>query len=127
MKKLLILIIILVLAIVAFVILNIINSILALNSGIEGKIIYGPTEPVCTINEPCSNPYTGEVLIKSKYLAITLKTFETNDKGEFKVNYQPGTYYLETKQKFISSCRQLVNVEKNKFTNITLDCDSGIR
>ena len=35
-------------------------------SGIIGKITYGPAAPVCRENEPCSKPYTGKVEVKTE-------------------------------------------------------------
>jgi len=132
MKKLILLIIIALLAIAGIVILNIGYSYFSLNpeqtnSGIEGRIIYGPTSPVCKINEPCEKPYLGEVLIKSKDSIGIIKVFNTTENGEFKVSLKPATYLLETKQNFMITCNQYVTVEQDKYENISLNCDTGIR
>jgi flagellar basal body-associated protein FliL len=96
-------------------------------SGIVGKITYGPIAPVCRENEPCSKAYTGKVIIKTEDKSREITSFSTDSNGEFKISINPGTYYLETAQRFISPCGQIVRVEQSQFTNITLDCDTGIR
>ncbi len=132
MKKLILLIIIALLAIAGFIILNIGNSYFSLNpklsdSGIEGKITYGPTSPVCRINEPCEKPYFGEVLIKSRDSLTLIMVFNTTENGDFKISLKPSTYLIETKQKFIITCNQYVIVKNNDYTNVSINCDTGIR
>lgn len=132
MKKLLILIIIVLLAVTGFFIINIVDPdfflrVSTLDSGIEGNIAYGPTSPVCKINESCNKPYNGKILIKSSDKSRVIQTFTTDKNGSFRINIQPGTYYLETKQEFINACGQPVKVEIGKFTDINLECDTGIR
>ena len=99
------------------------------NSGINGKILYGPTYPgPCGIGMDCGDkPYIGTVIVKTEDRSREITRFVTDSKGEFHVNLEPGNYVVEVPKLWITGCSKVVEVEQGKLTNIEILCDTGIR
>ncbi|MEK7194590.1 MAG: hypothetical protein AAB660_02795 [Patescibacteria group bacterium] len=106
----------------------------ALTSGIEGKVLLGPTCPVeqSTRDEGCANKYfqTNLELTTVDGLKV-IKKFSSDSAGLFKVSVAPGDYAIRNVQTSspYPSCGKagLVPVEANKYTRVTVNCDTGIR
>ena len=103
-----------------------------LNSGIKGTAMLGPINPVETIGETNDAPYAGAVIIikkssESKEIART----KTAEDGTFTIALSEGSYWVEglsaegTMLPFAKPFE--VQVEKDKYTDITVSFDTGIR
>jgi len=104
----------------------------AINSGIVGNIVLGPTCPVMR-NPPdpvCADkPYQATIIVKSANGQKEITRFTSKADGSFKVALVPATYLLVPVSPSIypRGLVQSVVVEKNKFTNVVISYDSGIR
>lgn len=103
-----------------------------LNSGIKGTAVLGPINPVETIGEANDAPYAGAVIVVknvsgSKEIART----KTAEDGTFTIALPEGSYSVEglsaegTMLPFAKPFE--VQVEKDKYTDITVSFDTGIR
>lgn len=101
-----------------------------IQSGIYGKAILGPTCPVQKEGEVCSQPYQGVIVVKNSDRTKEITQFMTNADGTFRVVLPPGQYYLsqDPKTRFPKFLKeQLIAVEPDKFTEVNLSLDTGIR
>jgi hypothetical protein len=101
-------------------------------SGISGKIVLGPTCPVERIPpDPACAPkgYQATVIVKSNDGQKEISRFTSQADGSFSVNLPPGTYLLVpiSTAVYPRGLEQTVIVEKNKYTDVTISFDSGIR
>ncbi len=103
-----------------------------LTSGITGSILIGPTCPVQR-NPPDPNcadrPYQATVIVKTADGQKELTRFTSDANGKFKVSLSPGAYLLVpiSSNVYPRGESQAVMVAANKFTEITISFDSGIR
>jgi hypothetical protein len=103
-----------------------------LTSGIKGAITIGPICPV-EKNPPDPNcaprPYSMTILVKSADGQKTITQFTSDSNGNFKLTLGPGIYLLSsgTAKQFPNFVNEQVTVEKNKYTLLNLQVDSGIR
>ncbi len=107
------------------------NADANLQSGVEGTAFIGPTCPVQILGmegQCNNNPYKATVTIKDEN-DQQVKTFQTDDQGKFKVNLKPGTYTFVSQNSKIPPRlpSTMVSVEENKYTQIQLIFDSGLR
>lgn len=104
----------------------------SLSSGITGKITIGPTcavQPVPS-NPSCDpQPYQATVIVKTADGQNEITRFTSKADGTFKVTLNPGNYLLVPVNAgpLPRGSQQSATVEKNKFTQINLIYDSGIR
>ncbi len=100
---------------------------------VNGKVILGPTCPVESIppNPQCApKPYQTSVLISKNIETPTaFKTISTNPSGTFSVSLAPGEYdfYIQGASPYPRCTEQLVTVSAGKTSDITINCDTGIR
>ncbi|MDO8537842.1 MAG: hypothetical protein Q7S21_03060 [archaeon] len=102
-----------------------------INSGIKGIVLIGPTCPVETIppQPNCGDkPFQAKIFIKNSN-GFKVGEFSSGINGKFEVPLSPGTYVLEPQSPNVlpSGQIQTVIVEEGKFTQITINYDSGIR
>ncbi|MEX2014133.1 MAG: hypothetical protein WD896_02140, partial [Parcubacteria group bacterium] len=104
-----------------------------LSSGIQGKVLVGPTCPV--VQTPpqgdCDDkPFQTNLMLVAPDGRIA-KAFSTNAKGEFKVSVAPGSYLVSSAagNDGLTSCSKggYIEVKANSYTQVTINCDSGIR
>ena len=103
-----------------------------ISSGITGKILLGPQCPAVQKNHEDQNCeprlYQTTVIVKT-IDERKVTEFSSNINGEFRINLAPGSYRLETADQ--SELHYLtptpVDVEVNKFKEVTLRFDTGIR
>jgi len=89
-----------------------------------------PPDPQCA-----DRPYKTNLTAKAQgNLANQLQTekqFESDENGKFSVDLPAGEYIISSSDtaSFFSHClsQGTIKVEKNKYTDITLRCDTGIR
>lgn len=100
-------------------------------SGIEGQVLLGPNCPVQRIppDPNCADrPYQATVSVQI-IDGQEIMRFTTGTDGNFKVNLAPGNYLLVpvSAKIYPRGITQTVVVEKDKFTEVTISFDSGIR
>ena len=100
-----------------------------ISSGIMGKILLGPQCPVVSEDQDCEDkPYQTSVIVKT-IDGRKVTEFSSGLSGQFKVKLVPGRYWLEAadQSKFPHLDLTPIDVEANKFKEITLHFDTGIR
>jgi hypothetical protein len=98
-------------------------------SGIEGKVLLGPMCPVVQQGQECPDqPYQATLTVKSLD-GVQIKQFQTDEQGHFQVPLVPGQYILhpESPNGLPFAGDQSFVVETGKYTQITVNYDSGIR
>ena len=97
-------------------------------TGLKGKVMRGPTQPVCRVTDPCEEPARGIKLIFSRSgKAVARAT--TNQKGWYRVTLRPGRYAVSTNKPSIGkslSPRQ-ATVPKDRVKRVDFDIDTGLR
>jgi hypothetical protein len=98
-------------------------------TGLRGRVVRGPTQPVCREGEPCSEPFSAGFTVRRGTRAVG--TFETGADGRFAIRLAPGTYgivpdadapLLQPEQQ-----RQDVTVGPDGATEVEVEFDTGIR
>jgi hypothetical protein len=98
-------------------------------SGIEGQVLIGPTCPVSLPGQECADqPYQATLTILNRD-GLQVRQFQTDDQGRFNVPLVPGEYVLhpESPNGIPFASDQSFMVETGRFTQITVNYDSGIR
>jgi hypothetical protein len=98
-------------------------------SGIEGQVLLGPMCPVVQQGQECPDqPYQATLTVKSLD-GVQIKQFQTDEQGHFQVPLVPGQYILhpESPNGLPFAGDQSFVVETGKYTQITVNYDSGIR
>ena len=101
------------------------------SSGIKGTVLLtGNCPGPQRVDESCPpRPYEGKLAIRNASDQQVVTTTTTDSKGEFKVALPPGKYLItqpqQTRYPLIHSPEVLV--EKNKFTNVQIQGDMGMR
>ena len=106
----------------------------AKNSGIKGTAMLGPICPVMK-NPPdpkCADrPYATNLVATMLNQPENIKEFSSDFNGKFSVDLPAGEYTINSADtaKMFSRCSSdgAIKVEKDKYTEITLNCDTGIR
>jgi len=101
-----------------------------LNSGIYGNITLGPINPVEREGEENTKPYQAAISIKNQSGTREIERFTSDKDGRFKVFLKPGTYLVDPLpggSPFPFAKPQAVTVESNKFIELNIMYDTGIR
>ena len=103
-----------------------------LTSGIEGQVLVGPMCPVVQQGTPCPDkPYQATIVVWNPDHTNKVRTFETDDEGRFRVPLESGDYYIEPQPPDTGGpptpIPQIVTVLPDRFVQITIQYDSGIR
>ena len=102
-------------------------------SGIRGSVFSGPTCPVVgpdTGDECDDQPYAGIVIVRTEDGSREVARFTADDSGVFEVTLDPGMYMLfpqPGENGFPFAEDQLVQVNLDAFTDVTILYDTGIR
>lgn len=102
-------------------------------SGIKGVALLGPmcpaqknpTDPACA-----DRPYKTHLAATTHDQTQIIEQFNSNDNGEFSVDLPAGEYFIissDTASMFSKCLKNNIKVEENKYTEIILNCDTGIR
>jgi hypothetical protein len=59
---------------------------------VHGMVLRGPTKPVCSMTEPCSEPATGVVLVFAR--SGRTARVRVGADGRYRVSLVPGTYVV---------------------------------
>ena len=103
-----------------------------LTSGIEGQVLIGPTCPVLREGTPClDQPYQATIAVWNAERTEKVHTFTTDEDGRFRVPLAPGEYYIDPQSPNPgvppTPIPQTVTVPPDRFVQITIQYDSGIR
>ena len=100
-----------------------------INSGIEGYVFIGPNCPVVRVGQECPDQPYQAVLTVTTPGGKRVEQIQTDENGYFKIPLTPGKYILhpESPNVMPHAAEQQVIVETGKFTELTVNYDSGIR
>ncbi len=94
-----------------------------LTSGIEGQVLIGPTCP--------DQPYQATIAVWNAERTQKVRTFTTGEGGRFRLPLAPGEYYIDPQPPNPgvppTPIPQTVTVPPDRFVQITIEYDSGIR
>jgi len=99
------------------------------DSGIEGYVLIGPMCPVVQVGQECPDQPYQAVLTVTSPKGERIVQVQTDKNGMFKIPLAPGEYILhpESPSTLPFASEQSVTVEAGKFTQVTVNYDSGIR
>jgi hypothetical protein len=97
-------------------------------TGLRGKVMRGPTQPVCRVNEPCEEPAPGVRLVFSRSGKVVARA-TTNQKGWYRVTLRPGRYAVSTMNPRVARnfSPKSATVPKGGVKRQDFDIDTGIR
>ena len=98
-------------------------------SGIEGQVLLGPMCPVVQQGQECPDqPYQATLTVKTLD-GVQITQFHSDEQGRFTVPLVPGEYVLhpESPNGIPFASDQSFLVETGRYTQITVNYDSGIR
>ena len=97
-------------------------------TGLKGKVMRGPTQPVCRITEPCEEPAKGVTLVFSRAGKVVARA-KTNQKGWYRVTLRPGRYTVRSNNTVLSRglSPRSATVPKASVKRLDFDIDTGIR
>jgi hypothetical protein len=98
-------------------------------SGIEGQVLIGPMCPVVQQGQECPDqPYQATLTIHSMN-GVQIAQFQTDEQGRFRLALAPGEYILhpESPNGIPFAGELSFVVETGRYTQLTVQYDSGIR
>ena len=97
-------------------------------TGLKGKVMRGPTQPVCRVDEPCEEPARGVKLVFSRSGKVVARA-TTNQKGWYRVTLRPGRYAVTTNNPRVAKnfSPKIATVPKDRVKRMDFDIDTGIR
>ncbi len=103
-----------------------------LTSGIEGQVLIGPICPVLQEGTSCPDqPYQATIAVWNAERTEKVRTFTTDEDGRFRIPLTPGEYYIDPQPPNPGApptpIAQTVTVPPDRFVQITIEYDSGIR
>ena len=103
------------------------NGATAVDSGVQGSAIYGPTCPVQRVGGPsCERPYSGVIVFTRNGHEIA--RVRSSRAGQFRIGLAPGTYTVSSNGSGLPFVKPFdVVVREHAYTTITDMFDSGIR
>ncbi|TML56981.1 MAG: hypothetical protein E6G22_16320 [Actinobacteria bacterium] len=99
------------------------------SSGLRGLVMRGPNTPVCTAEQPCSEPAKNVTLVFSRNGQVVRRA-KTNDQGRYRVALAPGLYVVRlTPKPNIGRGLEPVRarVVRARFRRVDFSIDTGIR
>jgi hypothetical protein len=99
------------------------------DSGVRGKVVYGPTCPVERPGESCTRPYRATLRVRKRPSQRLVGTVHSGNDGRFGLRLSPGRYLIVpvSGHPFPRASSVPVRVRAHRFTRVTIAYDSGIR
>lgn len=99
------------------------------DSGIRGRVLLGPTCPVQRPGHSCTRPYQAWLTIRREPSATVTMRLRSAPDGRFTAQLAAGRYLLQPRngRPFPRAGSQTVTVSRHRFTEVTVQFDSGIR
>jgi|SRR5689334_18820949 len=99
------------------------------DSGINGKVIIGPTCPVERPGRVCERPYQTTITIRREPKGTLAARVQSSAAGRFRIALSPGTYLLipRNARPYPRSTSRLATVHSHRYTSVLIHYDSGIR
>jgi hypothetical protein len=98
------------------------------SGGLKGRVMRGPTMPVCRVGVPCEEPARGVKLVFTRAGKVVGRT-TTNQKGYYRIALRSGPYSVRTDrrgaEKTPSPSR--ITVPSDRFKRVVFHIDTGIR
>jgi len=98
-------------------------------SGLKGRVMRGPIQPVCRVNEPCDEPARGVKLLFYRSGKLVARA-TTNQRGWYRVTLKPGAYTVRTNRpsqfEKVPDPSQ-VRVPRGRVKRVDFQIDTGIR
>jgi hypothetical protein len=97
-------------------------------TGLRGKVMRGPTQPVCRVNDPCEEPARGVRLVFYRSGKVVARA-TTNEKGWYRVTLRPGRYTVGTQNPRVSKnlTPKTATVPTGSVRRVDFDIDTGLR
>lgn len=98
-------------------------------TGLHGTVTRGPTKPVCSMTEPCTEPAAGAVLLFERRGRIVARV-HVGARGRYAVRLKPGIYevVLPAKPRIGFGLHPVkVRVVRGKSHRVDFSIDTGIR
>lgn len=100
-------------------------------SGITGLVLIGPMCPVVSIDEPCPDrPFVAKLIVRNAQ-GTAICTTASHEDGRFQIGLSPGAYVLDPQSGvpggLTHAAPMPVTVEPNRYTDVTITFDSGLR
>ena len=98
-------------------------------SGLKGRVMRGPIQPVCRVNEPCDEPARNTKLLFYRSGRLVART-TTNQQGWYRITLTSATYAVRTNrpsklEKVPDPAR--VRVLTGRVKRVDFQIDTGIR
>ena len=97
-------------------------------SGLRGKVMKGPTKPVCRVDESCEAPAAG-VVLQFRRSGTLVARATTTQLGTYSVRLRPGLYAVKAAQTRLSKTLtpQTVRVPRGRVARVEFHLDTGIQ
>jgi hypothetical protein len=101
------------------------------DSGVHGRVLYGPTCPVQHIGPTCFRPATGTIRVIREPIGRLVARVRSSSNGHFTVRLPPGRYLVALLAPHTANpgarTRKMVTVRRHRFTSVILNFDSATR
>ena len=96
--------------------------------GLKGRVMRGPTMPVCRVGVPCEEPARGVKLTFFRS-GKAVASATTDRKGYYRVAIKQGAYAVRTNQRAFQKVPQpsRVTVPSDRYKRVNFHIDTGIR
>jgi hypothetical protein len=96
--------------------------------GLKGRVMRGPTMPVCRVGVPCEEPARGVKLIFTRSGKVIGRA-TTNQKGYYRIALKSGPYSVRTNRRGFEKTPSpsRVTVPSDRFKRVVFHIDTGIR
>lgn len=100
-----------------------------LDSGLAGRVSYGPTCPVQRAGQSCTRPYRAELSIRNARTRALVARVRSSWQGRFRLPLAPGRYLIvpQVGRPYPTAFAQTATVGRHRYTYVTIHYDSGIR
>ena len=99
------------------------------STGLTGTVLRGPTQPVCTVNQPCEAPFSSAFTVLK--IGTIVAGFRSDAQGHYEIRLPPGGYTIvpDSDAPILRPTSQAkdVTVGSSGMTTLDMHFDTGIR